>query len=115
MRKLPPIAMGMFDNLTCEYPLPAEPNPDDNSFQTKDFECQLEHYTITADGRLLRKDTAVQYHGVIRFYTYTGEMWFEYEAKFADGNLIDIRALSICKDVDRATRVVLYPSADEHG
>ena len=104
--------MGMFDNLTCEFPLPAEPKPDENYFQTKDFECQLHHYTITADGRLLRNDTDVQYHGVINFYTYTGEIWFEYEAKFADGKLVDIRAASICKHGDGNTLEVLYPLAD---
>lgn len=97
--------MGMFDNLTCEYPLPAEPKPHEKSFQTKDFDCQLDHYTITDDGRLLRDGAAVSYHGTFRFYTYTSDdMWFEYEAKFTDGRLIAIQLLSIYRNGDDGTR-----------
>jgi hypothetical protein len=44
--------MGMFDNLQCKSPLP---DGSDNSrwFQTKDFDCALDNYTITAEGRLI--------------------------------------------------------------
>lgn len=52
--------MGMFDTLICEAPLPdgAEIEPyddryDDGAFQTKDLDCGLNTYRITADGRLL--------------------------------------------------------------
>lgn len=44
--------MGMYDELTCEYPLP-RPEMQTRTFQTKDLECGLWHYGITADGRLL--------------------------------------------------------------
>jgi hypothetical protein len=33
---LPP--MGMFDDISCEHVLPAEPRPKDDYFQTKDFD-----------------------------------------------------------------------------
>jgi hypothetical protein len=44
--------MGMFDELTCEYPLPRI-DMQGRAFQTKDFECALWQYKITADGRLV--------------------------------------------------------------
>jgi len=45
--------MGLFDTVKCKYPLP-NPKHQDLEFQTKDLECLLGEYTITADGRLLR-------------------------------------------------------------
>jgi len=49
--------MGMFDYVTCEYPLPElDFNivwPKNDPFQTKSFECMMEHYTITKDGRII--------------------------------------------------------------
>lgn len=51
--------MGMFDTLICDAPLPdgaaIEPYDeryDDGAFQTKDLDCYLGLYRITADGRL---------------------------------------------------------------
>lgn len=35
----------------------------------------------------------VQHHGVIRFYTSKVDGWFEYEAKFTDGQVIDIKRI----------------------
>ncbi len=45
--------MGMFDSLTCKYPLP---NPAHNKllYQTKSLDCDLDHYTINVFGRLTR-------------------------------------------------------------
>jgi hypothetical protein len=45
--------MGMFDELKCVYPLP-DAAVQDEVFQTKSFDCELTHRTITADGRLIR-------------------------------------------------------------
>jgi hypothetical protein len=88
--------MGMFDDISCEQVLPAEPEPKDDYFQTKDFDRLMDHYTITVDGRLLKEKAEVQLHGVLNFYTYTDDdMWFEYEAEFTDGRLIQIRPISI--------------------
>ncbi len=44
--------MGMFDYLRCGYSLP-DPDYQDALFQTKDFDCALETYTITKEGILL--------------------------------------------------------------
>lgn len=42
--------MGMYDTVTCDYPLP-DPQHQDLAFQTKDLERGMGHYTITRDGR----------------------------------------------------------------
>lgn len=42
--------MGMFDNVICKHPLPD--NYTGEVFQTKDLDCGLDTYRITADGRL---------------------------------------------------------------
>jgi hypothetical protein len=44
--------MGMFDEIRCEYPLP-DAIVQDETFQTKSFDRDMAHYTITADGRLI--------------------------------------------------------------
>jgi hypothetical protein len=46
--------MGMFDEITCDYPLPDSALPDSavqrESFQTKSLNCLMDQYAITADG-----------------------------------------------------------------
>jgi hypothetical protein len=46
--------MGLLDYVRCDAPLPdGQPTPPD-LFQTKDFDAPyMEHYTITAEGRLI--------------------------------------------------------------
>lgn len=45
--------MGMYDELTCKYPLPEEyADMQNREFQTKSLESLLDHYTITEDGEL---------------------------------------------------------------
>jgi hypothetical protein len=117
--------VGMYDYLICEMPLPEQPlAPQSRAFQTKDLECLLERYTITAAGRLIHHavryaevplserpypefsfigcmravptgDIDTNFHGMLEFYTYdsrTKESW-SYEAKFTDGQCVDIRCL----------------------
>ena len=45
--------MGLFDSLVVEYALPDV--PDQADWQTKTFDCALETYKITADGKLIRE------------------------------------------------------------
>src|ERR1035438_1553317 len=45
--------MGLFDTLTCHYPLPGLSDPTSVEFQTKDLECLMKRYTITREGRLI--------------------------------------------------------------
>jgi len=44
--------MGMFDEVKVEFLFP-DPELQDRVFQTKDFNCALDQYTITKDGRLV--------------------------------------------------------------
>jgi hypothetical protein len=47
--------MGLFDTLTCHYPLPGLSDPTSIQFQTTDLECSLgDDYTITREGRLIK-------------------------------------------------------------
>lgn len=102
--------MGMFDHVRVEVPLPDGHEPE--GCQTKAFECELAVYTIRADGTLWRRpdswwtdtdeeltEEQVDFHGLFRFYDYTGKWnkpydaardWHEYEAKFTDGRLVGI-------------------------
>jgi hypothetical protein len=55
--------MGMFDEITCGYPLPLPENQGEllgknwreSRFQTKDFDCLLDDYCIREDGTLWRQ------------------------------------------------------------
>src|ERR1044071_115426 len=60
--------MGMFDDIKCEYPLPLPENQGElvdrnwreQGFQTKDFDCLMDHYCIQEDGTLWRQTYAVE-------------------------------------------------------
>lgn len=45
--------MGMFDDVFCERDLPD--GYTGKAFQSKDFACEMDKYTITRDGRLTRR------------------------------------------------------------
>lgn len=46
--------MGLYDDVRCKYKLPEAPiNVQKDVFQTKDFECMMDSYTITEDGELI--------------------------------------------------------------
>lgn len=60
--------MGMFDEITCDYPLP-DGFTGRLVYQTKDTDRQqLDMYTITADGFLTVDGARVDHHGRIEFY-----------------------------------------------
>lgn len=48
--------MGMFDYVNCKYTLP-QSEVQNHLFQTKDFDCELDVYTITDEGRLIHHVT----------------------------------------------------------
>ena len=94
--------MGMFDTILCRRPLPDGLIAED--FQSKSLHNALSVYEIGSDGRLREltmdaggapvreasRDTG--FHGVIRFHTIAGNDLRQYEAKFTDGSLVEIRA-----------------------
>lgn len=74
--------MGMYDDIVCDYPLPGEPPSfvgPGHAFQTKDLDCAMSTYRITADGELkLEREifsadqgnaVVVDFTGEVRFYT----------------------------------------------
>lgn len=116
--------MGMFDDVQCDYPLPDGWHG--KGMQSKDFECEMTLYRITAEGRLTRQDSDwedvpkaerpypdaaeddwkrnigarrrinirwpdTNYHGIFNFYGGGFQNdWHEYNAKFTDGQLVEI-------------------------
>ena len=82
--------MGMFDTIVCEHPLPD--GCPAREFQTKSLACALATFRLTAAGRLVDcrgHDTAI--HGVLRMVARDrAEQWWEYEAKFTDGQLMHL-------------------------
>ena len=95
--------MGMFDYVHCEVPLP-DGWQQPHELQTKDFDCEMEIYTIRKDGLLMdsqKRDT--EFHGFLRFYGIEGDVnsgergvawhWHEYRAKFTDGRLVNLEAV----------------------
>lgn len=108
--------MGMFDNITCKYPLPVEGFAD-RVFQTQDTPRQfLDTYEIREDGTLWHEEYDLDFTnagnisrinkqmvpesftGEIRFYdfmtgNYTDDGWIEFAANFIDGKLTNIRVV----------------------
>lgn len=115
--------MGMFDELRCAYPLPAE-GANDLEYQTKDTPAQwLDRYEIDKDGNLFHEqyDTEdrsdpqatgffalagcqtrvnkrmVRVHdftGEIRFYDCPGpDEWIEFSSYFINGQLQSVTLL----------------------
>ena len=112
--------MGMFDHITCNYPLPEPESELRDDFQTKDLYNSLDTYTITESGRLIRycfeweevpederpypKDHKLSFIGSVREKqgsgkdvdtNYHGWLNFygkagEYNAKFTDGKIVEI-------------------------
>ncbi|HEY4594677.1 MAG TPA: hypothetical protein VIJ61_19820 [Thermoanaerobaculia bacterium] len=114
--------MGMFDTVSCEYPLP-NARHQDLEFQTKNLECALFTYIITREGRLIRRawnrsgekqnpDVEWLLHGDIRFYTSvkTEEpSWVEYVARFTHGRIEWIRPL---EEVEKDPGIIPSPDFD---
>jgi hypothetical protein len=99
-------AMGLFDTIRCEYPLP-DARHQDLEFQTKDLECFLAHYRITRDGRLVfearggkepDRDIEWPVHRDISIYTFietSGDReWVEYVVRFTHDRVEWIRPLA---------------------
>jgi hypothetical protein len=95
------LTMGLFDTIKCEYPLPNGLHQE-LEFQTKDLECSMAHYTITRDGRLIRRhrpgrpgperDIEWPIHGDIRIYDLDpNEQFVEYSVRFTHGRVEWVR------------------------
>ncbi len=95
--------MGMFDYLfidTGMLPISDEIKEklgDDPGWQTKSLDSTLSDVYITNEGKLMvnfrytsDEKTLIHYHGYLNFYTFIDKEWFEFTAKFTDGNLVEI-------------------------
>ncbi|WP_338790496.1 hypothetical protein [Bernardetia sp. MNP-M8] len=98
----------MFDTLkinTDKLPISEEERKHFNSneidWQTKDLDSLLAVYEITDDGKLFLikagwtqekeiEEKKVYFHGILNFYGDVGKDWYEFYAKFTDGQLIEI-------------------------
>lgn len=81
--------MGMFDYVRCEVPLP---DGYEGELQTKDFDCQMQQCVITMIGRLTVDGVDREFHGIFNFYDLDRNgKWHEYNAKFTDGQLVEIK------------------------
>jgi len=88
----------MYDNILVEegVPLPEFPKDAQRTFQTKSLDNLLTLHRITKSGRLMEKIACsigfkwhdTEYHGIIRFYTNHDVKWYEYAARFTDGQLV---------------------------
>lgn len=100
--------MGMYDHLTCKYPLPLV-GANERHYQTKDLECMLDNYEIREDGTLWheaydsrfeedekaffgfyiyhdnKRWEVVEYTGEVRFYDFLPSAKTKAQ-KFSDGN-----------------------------
>jgi hypothetical protein len=84
--------MGMFDTLEVLVDLPD--GISQRFFQTKDFECEFESYTVSKDKRLLDPSNKLyDFTGHINFYDYNSKSipnWRSFNAIFEKGILIKI-------------------------
>lgn len=118
--------MGLFDYVTCEYPLP-EGHPEwMTCFQTKDLGCDMSTYIIGADGRI---PGLPDFTGTIDFYgsnitgsgpglyTANGDdaRSIKYRAVFVDGKLIELVKTSDETEpaVKREPAIYARPTAEE--
>lgn len=113
--------MGMFDQLTCRYPLTVD-GANARCYQTKDLECRMDNYEIREDGTLWHEDydagveespdaslgfwihrdnkrwEQIKFTGEVRFYGMLRETepygWIEWSAYFADGMLKELHLVS---------------------
>ena len=103
--------MGMFDDIQSDYRLPLEEFQDE-TFQTKDMECELAKYKIRRDGTLWVRggwdgvkswSQVKNFTGEIRFYTTIGETsrvkkvkcgWIEFSSYFVAGKIKELNLIT---------------------
>jgi hypothetical protein len=91
--------MGLYDSVRVSYPgvIPGH-------YQTKDLDCEMDHYELGADGSLVSVEQfgaetqeRIPFTGTgeVRFYSDRGAKWTEYSAYYVAGRLIHT-GLAIC-------------------
>jgi len=93
--------MGLYDMIECDYPLPGNPECD-NNWQTKSLRNLLDYYKIGKDGSLYVDPIAndswqvlKDFRGEIVFHNAdANDKWWEYSALFDNGKLLSIKCVS---------------------
>mgnify|MGYP001806609543 CR=1 FL=1 len=118
----------MFDDVTCEYPLPDGREVSGRAFQTKSLWCCMDRFTVTAAGRLIFHqhqypepgvgdtrlgrpwhvaDVDLNYHGDLDLYGIdTAGREARYVARFTHGSVEWVRPYD---DISAVPRAWLYP------
>jgi hypothetical protein len=114
-------AVGMFDHVTCELPMPDGRELAKDAFQTTSLDCLMDLFTITAAGRLIHHqrryyaasaldarmpepiaDIDLNYHGDIEIYAIANDgKLARYAVRFTHGTLEWIRTLDTLTESDR--------------
>lgn len=114
-------AVGMFDHVTCELPMPDGRELAKDAFQTKSLDCLMDFFTITAAGRLIHHqrryyaasapdarmpepiaDIDLNYHGDIEIYAIASDgKLARYAVRFTHGMLEWIRTFDTLTESDR--------------
>lgn len=128
--------MGLYDEIRWEAPLPEGHPADDRIFQTKSLHPCLEHFLVTAEGRLLLVGSGwqdedleraqslrleslrlqgvdVEFHGDMRLVSVKGHR--EYLARFTHGTLDWVKPLANDEPYDPVAlaRLKFAPSRSE--
>ena len=108
--------MGMFDDIEVKYNLGEFENLKTAmppcGFQTKSLICGMYKYILTEEGRLCWENgNDMNYTGQIRFYTHTGDKWYDFYADFDDtGQLysltVEYRYLQVVEPIDDPVRLL---------
>lgn len=119
--------MGMFDELRCAYPLPAD-GANDLEYQTKDTPAQwIDRYEIDKEGNLLHEQYDTEDHSdpntrvnkrLVRVDDFTGEIrfydmpaageWIEFSSYFIGGKL---QSVTLIRDTRGG---ITHKSGDQH-
>lgn len=89
--------MGLFDHVTCEWPLP-DPEVQEAVFQTKCLDPGLSSYRISADGRLLLKTddqrlVEIPHHGDVLLLEIADGWVYEYSVRFTNGRVQEVKRI----------------------
>ena len=88
-----------FDNDMSEYYITDDGGINQNIFQYESVPKEERPYPndngiLGLAGSIRKIDekiVPIEYHGIVKFYSNVDKEWFEFEAKFTDGKLINIK------------------------
>jgi len=83
---------GLVQHIYEYYEVPEEERP---NYGTPEWENKPLAKLIGSMGSKFLEDKEINYHGIISIYTIAkGNAWWEYEIKFTDGKVIDVKRIN---------------------